>query len=195
MSKESFSSLFKVTLDLHRQALDGLMSQCGSELERIAEIWRQSLSAGGRIFFAGNGGSAADAQHLAAELVVRFRVNRQALPGLALTTDTSILTACSNDFGFEEIFSRQVEAFGHSGDVLVAISTSGKSSNILKAAKEAHRAGLKVVIFCGRDPSLLAQYADAILAVPSDVTAHVQECHMICGHILCEWIERNYPCL
>ena len=100
MSKESFSSLFHATLNLHRQALEDLVSQCGSELERIAEIWRDSLATGGKIFFAGNGGSAADAQHLAAELVVRFRVNRRALPGLALTTDTSILTACSNDFGY-----------------------------------------------------------------------------------------------
>ncbi len=194
MITESFHSLFQTAVQLHRESLEALVSQCSSELERIAEIWRESLTAGGRILFAGNGGSAADAQHLAAELVVRFRVNRRALPGLALSTDTSILTACSNDFGFEEVFARQVEAFGHPGDVLVAISTSGKSPNVLKAAQVAYQRGLKVTVFCGKNPDSFRECADAILAVPSEVTAHVQECHMICGHTLCEWIERNCPC-
>lgn len=194
MSKELFSSLFQVALDSHRKVLNALVSQCGPGLEQIAEIWVDTLAAGGRILFAGNGGSAADAQHLAAELVVRFRINRRALSGLALTTDTSVLTACANDFGFEDVFTRQVEAFGRSGDVLVAISTSGKSRNIVKAAKTARQIGLKVTVFCGRNSGPLGEFADAVLAVPSDVTAHIQECHIICGHILCEWVERNFLC-
>ena len=193
MSDEPFSRLFQDTLNLHRKVLDALVLQCGNELEHIAKIWTDSLAAGGRILFAGNGGSAADAQHLAAELVVRFRVNRRALPGLALTTDASVLTACSNDFGFEDIFARQVEALGQPGDVLVAISTSGKSPNVVKAAAAARKEGLKVTVFCGRDPGPLAEFANAMLAVPSDVTAHIQECHMLCGHTLCEWVERHYP--
>jgi len=198
MSKESFSSLLQTAITLHRETLDALVDtlvQNNSELERIANIWNTSLAAGGRILFAGNGGSAADAQHLAAELVVRFRKNRRAMAGLALTTDTSVLTACANDLGFDEVFARQVEAFGQPGDVLVAISTSGKSSNVFRAAQAAQERGLKVIVFCGRDPGSLKQFADATLAVPSDITAHVQECHMICGHVFCDWVERNCPCL
>lgn len=194
MNQGAFSSLFETAIKSHREAVDSLALQCGPELERIAEIWQTALASGGRILFAGNGGSAADAQHLAAELVVRLRVNRHALPGLALTTDTSVLTACANDFGFEDVFARQVEAFGQAGDVLVAISTSGKSPNVVKAARTARKAGLKVIVFCGTSPGPLGELADAILAVPSSVTAHVQECHLLCGHALCEWVERNCSC-
>ncbi|PWU09514.1 MAG: phosphoheptose isomerase [Verrucomicrobia bacterium] len=197
MNKGSFSSLLQNAIASHRQAIDALADTLGgsdSQLERIANIWNDSLVAGGRIIFVGNGGSAADAQHLAAELVVRFRKNRPALPGLALTTDTSVLTACANDLGFEKVFARQIEAFGRSGDVLVAISTSGKSPNILKAAQTAREMKLKVIVFCGRAAGPLQQFADAILAVPSEITAHIQECHMICGHALCEWVEQNCPC-
>jgi len=169
-----------------------LVRDCSAQLEQIAEIWVESLTSGKRILFAGNGGSAADAQHLAAELMVRFLADRQALPGLALTTDTSVLTACSNDLGFENVFARQVEAIGQSGDVLVAISTSGESRNMIKAAKVARLKGLKVTVFCGKQSCRLAEFADVVLAAPSNKTSFIQECHMICGHILCEWIERRY---
>lgn len=192
MNETSFPHLFKKNVSLHQLVLSALVRDCSAQLEQIAEIWVESLTSGKRILFAGNGGSAADAQHLAAELMVRFLADRQALPGLALTTDTSVLTACSNDLGFENVFARQVEAIGQSGDVLVAISTSGESRNMIKAAKVARLKGLKVTVFCGKQSCRLAEFADVVLAAPSNKTSFIQECHMICGHILCEWIERRY---
>ncbi|QQY08436.1 MAG: SIS domain-containing protein [Candidatus Xiphinematobacter sp.] len=191
MNETPFLCLFQKKVDLHQLVLNALVRDCSLQLERIAEIWVESLIGGRRILFAGNGGSAAEAQHLAAELVVHFCKNRQALPGLALTTDTSVLTACSNDLGFENVFARQVEAFGQPGDVLMVISTSGRSRNIIKAAKMARLKGLKVTVFCGRRSCCLSEFADAILAAPSDKVSFIQECHMICGHILCEWVERK----
>jgi D-sedoheptulose 7-phosphate isomerase len=191
MNETSFYHLFRRSVNLHQLVLNALVRDCSAQLEKIAEIWVESLTSGKRILFAGNGGSAADAQHLAAELVVRFCTNRRALPGLALTTDTSVLTACSNDLGFENVFARQVEALGQPGDVLVAISTSGESRNIVEAAKIARLKGLKVTVFCGRKSCCLAEFADVILAAPSNKPSLVQECHMICGHILCEWVEQE----
>lgn len=196
MNKTSFFHLFQRNVDLHQVVLNMLVKECSTQLEQIAEIWVECLIRGKRILFAGNGGSAADAQHLAAELVVHFSMDRKPFPGIALTTDTSVLTACSNDFGFENVFARQVEALGHPGDVLVAISTSGRSRNIIKAAEAARLGGLKVTIFCGRCSHHLAKFADVILAVPSDRIASIQECHIICGHMLCEWVEKkcsSYP--
>lgn len=187
----SFFHLFQRHVDLHQAVLNDLVRKCSIQLEQIAEVWLASLMSGKRILFIGNGGSAADAQHLAAELMVHFGMERQPLPGLALTTDTSVLTACSNDFGFENVFSRQVEALGHPGDVLMVISTSGKSRNIIEAAKVASLRGLKVTVFCGKSHQL-EEFADVILAVPSDRISSIQECHIICGHMLCEWVERKY---
>ncbi|MDX2469515.1 MAG: D-sedoheptulose 7-phosphate isomerase, partial [SAR324 cluster bacterium] len=142
-----------------------------------------------KILFAGNGGSAADAQHLAAELVARFYFNRPALAAIALTTDTSILTAVGNDFGFEDIFSRQVEALGNQGDVFIGISTSGNSPNILKAFSVANEKGLFTVALTGQSGGKMKDVVDLCIQVPSDETPRIQEAHILIGHSLCEYLE------
>lgn len=159
---------------------------------RLCEICRKSLHEGGKILFFGNGGSAADAQHLATEIVVRYKINRRALPAIALTTDTSILTATANDFSFDEIFSRQVEALARPGDVAIGISTSGKSPNVLKALAAAKAAGAVAAGFTGRDGGAMVGQADPLLVVPSAVTARIQEMHILIGHMLCEAIESDF---
>ena len=153
-----------------------------------AEIMRETLRNGGTIYFAGNGGSAADAQHMAAELVGRFEKDNR-LPAQALTTDSSILTALANDFGYDEVFSRQAEALMRPGDCFVAISTSGNSVSINKAAETALRKGAKVVALTGKDGGKLKDIADCAIIVPSPRTCRIQESHITVGHILCELIE------
>jgi D-sedoheptulose 7-phosphate isomerase len=148
------------------------------------------LDKGGKILLFGNGGSAADAQHLAAELVVRYRRNRKALAAIALTTDTSILTACSNDFTYDDIFARQVEALARPGDVCIGISTSGKSPNVLKALKAAREVGAVAGGFTGGNGALMVGLADPLLVVPSSVTARIQEMHILLGHALCDLVEQ-----
>ena len=147
------------------------------------------LNAGGKLMFFGNGGSASDAQHLATELTVRYKKNRRALAALALTTDTSALTAIGNDFGFDELFSRQIEALGKPGDVAIAITTSGKSPNILKALVQGRRLGLVTVALGGKGGGDLHDLADLLLIVPSDTTARIQEMHILLGQMLCGAIE------
>jgi D-sedoheptulose 7-phosphate isomerase len=165
------------------------MPVCGDVLRRIADAWVACLRSGGKVIFLGNGGSAADAQHLAAELVVRYRRNRGALAGLALTTDTSILTAHGNDFGFETVFARQVEALAGPGDVVVCISTSGNSANVVAALRAANEKGCVTVAFTGADGGECGRMAKLAFRAPSDVTAHAQECHLMAGHVLCQWVE------
>lgn len=160
-------------------------------LNRIADLLNRALREGGKILFFGNGGSAADSQHIAAELVSRFRRERAALPAIALTTDTSILTAISNDYGFEAVFSRQVEALGQEGDVALGISTSGNSPNVLNAIRKATEMGMKTVGFTGQDGGKLKEYADICFRVPSQSTPHIQEVHIAVAHALCEVIEET----
>lgn len=148
-----------------------------------------SLRGGGKILFFGNGGSASDAQHLAAELVVRYKQNRPAIAALALSTDTSVLTAGGNDLGFEQVFARQIEALGRPGDVAIGISTSGKSPNVLTALRRAKALGLVTVAFGGKDGGDLAGVAEHLLVVPCDATARIQEMHIAIGQILCGAIE------
>lgn len=155
----------------------------------IAERYAAALRAGGTLYFAGNGGSAADAQHLATEYVVRFSANRPPLRAVALTTDTSLLTACANDMGFDEVFARQVEAYGRPGDVLVLHSTSGESPNVVRAAQSARARGVAVVAFLGRGGGELNNLADLSLIVPSDATARIQELHLALEHVICELVE------
>ena len=143
------------------------------------------MRAGKKILFAGNGGSAADAQHLATELVVRFVVNRPALPAIALTTDSSILTAIGNDLGFEQLFARQIEALGQAGDVFVAISTSGRSANIVTACRKARERKLSVIGLTGAKGSAMGELCDVLVRVPSETTALIQQVHIAVGHILC----------
>ena len=148
-----------------------------------------SLRGGGRLLFAGNGGSAADAQHWSGELVSRFYYDRPGLSAIALTTDSSILTAIGNDYGYDYVFARQVEALGHAGDVLIAISTSGRSANILRAAVAAHARQMRVIGFTGATGGDLAKHCDACFQVPSSETPRIQEGHEFLGHLLCALIE------
>lgn len=150
-----------------------------------------ALNRGNKILFAGNGGSAADAQHWAAELVSRFNYDRAGLSGLALTTDTSALTAIGNDYGYERVFARQIEALGRKGDLLFAISTSGNSKNILLAIDAAQSAGLDVIGFTGRKGGAMADRCTVCLRMPSDETPKIQEGHEILGHLICGLIERE----
>jgi D-sedoheptulose 7-phosphate isomerase len=166
-----------------------LPDSCGDDLERaVLEVLR-ALRAGKRIYLFGNGGSAADAQHIACEMEGRFYKNREPLPVQALTTNASLLTAVGNDLGFEEVFDRQVRAYVKEGDVVVAISTSGNSPNVLKAVYTARRNGAKVVAFTGANGGKLAEISDITLRAPSDDVARIQECHTALGHVLCESIE------
>ena len=174
-------------------ALAALATRVGEEhaetIAAIADNYITALRAGGTLFFAGNGGSAADAQHIAAEYVVRYGHNRRPLPAVALTTDTSLLTACANDLGYDEIFARQVDALARSGDVLVLHSTSGESPNTLRAAQAAKVKGVKVVALLGKGGGALSSLADCALIVPSDETSHIQELHLAVEHIVCAMVE------
>ena len=158
-------------------------------LERVAHLCVQSLQRGNKLLFMGNGGSAADAQHLAGEMVSRFAFNRPGLAAFALTTDTSVLTAIGNDYGYQHLFSRQVEAVGRPGDVLVGISTSGKSPNILAALEKGKTLGLNTVGMTGNQKAAITTIAEFIIAIPSASTPKIQEGHIVCGHILCGLIE------
>jgi D-sedoheptulose 7-phosphate isomerase len=166
----------------------GAIDWAPSIVEAAATI-AHSLSEGGKVLLCGNGGSAADAQHLAAEFVGRFVLERTPLPAIALTTDTSVLTAIGNDFGFDQVFSRQVKAHGRAGDVLIAISTSGNSPNVVQAVCLAESMSLHTVAFSGRDGGALAKAARLAIVVPSSNTARIQECHIAIGHVLCELVE------
>ena len=181
--REHFSRHLEVT----RRAADTLPEA----IEQCCQLLTGCLKAGGKILVAGNGGSAADAQHFAAELVGRFLRERRALAAIALTTDTSILTALSNDYGFDLVFARQVEALAHPGDVVVAISTSGNSLNLLLAIKKARELGCKTIGLLGRDGGKLAAEVDLSLIVPSDETPRIQEMHALLVHIFCDLIERD----
>jgi D-sedoheptulose 7-phosphate isomerase len=156
---------------------------------RAVALCLEAIDAGGKILIFGNGGSAAESQHFATELTIRFARNRRALPAIALTTDTSALTAAGNDLGFERIFARQVEALGREGDVAIGISTSGSSPNVLMGLLVARERGLRTIAMTGQNTGLM-QEADAVIAVPDPVTARVQEVQLTVLHILCELIER-----
>jgi D-sedoheptulose 7-phosphate isomerase len=159
-------------------------------VEQCANLLFSCFNKGGKVLVMGNGGSAADAQHLAAELVGRFLKNRAALPAIALTTDTSILTAVANDFGYDEVFKRQVEALANPGDVIIGISTSGNSPNVVAAFEAARQIGCNIVAFSGRDGGRMASYADLNLNVGVDETPRIQEVHLSIIHILCDLVEQ-----
>ncbi|MBI4577883.1 MAG: SIS domain-containing protein [Planctomycetes bacterium] len=167
----------------------GLLEHCVEDIARSAEALAGVLAGGGTILVCGNGGSAAQAQHLAAELVGRFRGERPGLRALALTTDTSVLTAVANDYRFEEVYRRQVQALGRPGDGLVAISTSGESPNVLAACEAARGLGMLTVGLVGRGGGRLASVVDHAVVVPSDDTCRIQECHQLVTHTFCEAVE------
>jgi D-sedoheptulose 7-phosphate isomerase len=188
MSSLNLAGVFTDALTEHLTIIRQLETQ-QDVFERAAILITDSLLRGNKVLWCGNGGSAADAQHLAAELVGRFHHARAALASIALTTNTSVLTAIANDFGFEEVFERQVEALCQPGDVLVGISTSGNSRNVCAALEKARWLGAATVAMTGNNGARMAGLADACIRVPSDDTARVQEAHILFGHVLCQWVE------
>ena len=161
------------------------------EIVEITNLILECLKKDGKVMIFGNGGSASDSQHIAAELVGRFKKDRTALAAIALTTNTSILTSLANDYGYEIVFAKQIEALGQKNDIAIGLSTSGKAKNVLLGIKQAKKMGLKTVSLTGGDGGELAKLADASLVVPSAVTARIQEAHITIGHIICEIIEQT----
>lgn len=193
MNDNSFSpdSLWQATRDEHAQVLADTFSALQPDFAKALQACVNSLKQGGRIFFFGNGGSAADAQHLAAELAVKLDKDRPALSGIALTTDTSTLTAAGNDYGFEHIFSRQLEALGRTGDIAIGLSTSGNSANVANALKVANARKITSIGLSGKSGGIMKDLCHVNLIVPSQNTARIQEMHIILGHMLCAGIEQS----
>lgn len=182
------NEVFASAIAEHLTVIETLRGQV-PVLQRIAAEMTEALLRGNKVLWCGNGGSAADSQHLAAELVGRFRRERRALPSIALTTDTSILTAVGNDYGYEQVFRRQVEALCVPGDVVVGLSTSGSSRNVCLALEAARSLGAVTVAFTGAGGGVMKGVADLALCVASKDTARIQEGHILCGHMLCDWVE------
>lgn len=188
LKKKINMKTFITELEEH-QAMIAKLADCSDAIELVGQVLIETLNQGGKILLCGNGGSAADCQHIAAELVVQYQKNRQALAAIALTTDSSILTAHSNDFGFETVYSRQIEAIANEKDCLIAISTSGCSKNILKAVEAANLKGLTVIGLTGNEGGELISHATHSIVVPSNITARIQEAHILIGHWWCGAIE------
>lgn len=170
----------------HQQLIQKVIDSLAPNIEAACEMIVSTLKKGNKVLLAGNGGSAADAQHIAAELSGRFVKERKALPGIALTTDTSALTSIANDYGYEHVFSRQVEALANDGDLFIGISTSGNSQGILNALESAKKLNCKTLGLSGRNGGKMNGLCDLNIIVPSDVTARIQEMHILIGHILCK---------
>jgi D-sedoheptulose 7-phosphate isomerase len=164
-------------------------SELGPTMDRALEMVQSTVTQGGTLFFCGNGGSAADAQHMATEYVVRYMRNRRAYPAIALTTDTSLLTAAGNDIGFENVFARQVEALAKKGDLLIIHSTSGNSPNVIRAAEAARAKGVQVLAFSARDGGALKALADHNVIIPTSRTDRAQELHLCIEHVICDAVE------
>ena len=187
-SSLNLACVFNDALSEHITIIQRLQTH-KDEFERAATLISEALSRGNKVLCCGNGGSAADSQHLAAELVGRFRRHRPGLASIALTTDTSVLTAVANDFGYDQVFLRQVDALCQPGDVVVGISTSGNSRNVCEALQKTRQIGGKTVAMTGKSGGRLASLADVCIRVPSTDPARIQEAHILYGHILCEWVE------
>ncbi len=181
---------FENVFDRHQQAFAQVKS-LAPQVIKLAEAVLDCLRGGGKVLWMGNGGSAADAQHLSAELMVRYKAERGPLASIALTTDTSLITAHSNDYSFDTLFSRQVEGLARPGDLVIGISTSGNSGNIIKAVEQAQAMGVKSATLLGRDGGKLGQLADVCVIVPCDETARIQEAHIFIGHWLCEVLDQQ----
>lgn len=189
INKIAVSELIKQRIAEHMYLVEQLYHNHGSQLIQATNLMAYALKNGRKILFCGNGGSAADAQHLAAEFVGRFELEREGMPAIALTTDSSILTAVSNDYGFEQVFARQVQALGQREDILFAFSTSGNSPNVLAAIQVARDKGIPCIGFTGYSGGKMAAECDICIAVDSKVTARTQEMHILMGHILCEILD------
>ena len=179
------------TLEEHIRVIQRLNSEHLVPIQQLGEKAVETLRTGHTIFFCGNGGSAAQCQHLAAEIIGRFVKERSGYRAIALTADTSALTAISNDYGYEQVFDRQIEALGRSGDLLIGLSTSGHSANVLHAMRKAREMGLFTVGLTGCDGGRLKDIVDLCITVPSDTTAHIQEAHLVIGHIMCSFIDAS----
>jgi len=184
-------ALLQRSLAEHLAAIQALLQTRIGEIERSGEMICAALNQGHKILLCGNGGSAADAQHIAAELVGRYELERRAWPSIALTTDTSALTALSNDFGYEEVFARQVQALAVEGDVLIALSTSGASPNVIKAAEAARTLNCRTIALTGGTGEPLASLCDISVSVPSQRTSRIQEAHITIGHLWCEMVDTH----
>jgi D-sedoheptulose 7-phosphate isomerase len=187
----TFSTILTDHLAAHHAATARL-PDCLPLLEEISSVIVDALHGGHKLLFFGNGGSAADAQHLAAEFVIRYRTNRCSLPALSLSTDTSMLTACGNDFGFDTVFARQIEGLANDGDIAIGISTSGNSPNVIAGLVEAKKKGCTTIAFTNESGGSCAEIADFAFCAPTPITAHAQECHMIVGHAICELVDREF---
>ncbi len=183
------AQLIAQSINEHLQAVQSVIGTKLTDIASTGEVIRAALSRGNKVLLCGNGGSAADAQHIAAELVGRYESIRRSWPAIALTTDTSALTAISNDFGFDAVFERQVEGLAQSGDVLVAISTSGKSTNVLRAVAKARELGCTTIGLTGGEGEPLSSTCDYSLVIPVSRTSRIQEIHIIIGHIWCELVD------
>jgi len=191
MKTQKTDDQIRAIIKRHKQMVAELESKGIKNIAAIASAVAKSIKKGGCVYICGNGGSAADAQHIASELVGRFEKNRNALRAIALTTDTSLITSVANDYGYEKIFERQVEALVKKGDILWAISTSGSSANIVAAAKAAKKRGAVVIAFTGRAGSLLEKISDICLCAEEELTARSQEIHQLAYHIICSIVERK----
>jgi len=183
----------RISLLATRQVMEDMLADSAlqQQLVKAVDCCVNALKSGGKLMFVGNGGSAAEAQHLSAEMVGRFLQERQPLPSIALTTDTSAVTAIGNDYGYEHVFSRQVQALGRRGDVLIAMSTSGRSKNIVLAMQAARSAGISTIGLTGIHPRDMGELADVSLKVPSSQTPQIQEGHLVLGHLLCGMVEKQ----
>ncbi|MCI4679474.1 SIS domain-containing protein [Rhodoblastus acidophilus] len=184
-------SILAAGIEMHAQVIAACLPALEEPFAKVVEICESKLKAGGKMVFFGNGGSAADAQHIATELTIRFTVDRPAIAALALTTDTSALTACANDLGFDQIFARQVEALVRENDAVIGISTSGRSANVLAGLREAKKLGAATIGLTGGTGGDMPSLCDAVLCAPSKVTARIQEIHILLGHLLCETLEKR----
>ncbi|MDH3207393.1 MAG: SIS domain-containing protein [Gemmatimonadota bacterium] len=176
----------------HGALVERVSAELAGKIHELVEAVLETFEAGGKLLFVGNGGSAADAQHLAAEYMIRFKSNREALPAIALTTDTSVLTAGASDLGFEHVYARQVEALARHGDLLVIHSTSGEPRSLIGAADAARQAGARTAALLAKGGGALKERVDLALVVPTDSTARAQEMHITIGHIVCELVDRTF---
>jgi len=183
--------LLQRELGEHRSAFEAMAQMLTQPFIETLAILERGVRRGGKLLLFGNGGSAADAQHIAAELIIRYKADRAAISAIALTTDTSALTACGNDLGFDALFERQIEGLGREGDVAVGISTSGNSANVLRGLRQARAMGLQTVGLTGGTGGQMRTLCDALIVVPTSVTARIQEMHITIGHVLCKALEQR----
>ncbi|PSM51715.1 sedoheptulose 7-phosphate isomerase [Campylobacter blaseri] len=184
--------MIKKELNLHEKTIQDVKISLQDDILKACEMVVRCIKNGNKVLLCGNGGSAADAQHIATELTGRYKTERVGLPAIAITTDTSALTAIGNDYGYEFVFSRQVEALAKKGDLLLAISTSGKSPNVIKAINQAKNMGCDVIGFSGKDGGEMNEICDLNIVIPSNDTPRIQEMHILIGHIICQAVDNNF---